>query len=225
MLLIDRLPSPRTECTRRPQLRPRSHTGYLGRVAVADEDARAAADEAAGEAWLRGDEDALQVAWHQFGTLVFTYCSRSLNDRERAADCTQETFVSAWRSRDRFDPAKGTLAAWLMGIARFKVLDAHRAAPRVPVPVADDHLEVEGSHAGFDGDRHGDDLADRLLVAHALEVLSPRARAVVELAFYSDLTQVDIAERLGLPLGTVKSDMRRALQRLRVHLEGGDDRD
>ncbi len=67
----------------------------------------------------------------------------------------------------------------------------------------------------------GDALADRLLVAHALDALSPRARQVVELAFYSDLTQTEIAARLDLPLGTVKSDMRRALQRLRTHLEGG----
>jgi RNA polymerase sigma factor (sigma-70 family) len=200
--------------------RPSRPAGYRGTVTLAGEDARDAADTAAADAWLRGDEDALKVAWDQLGGLVFSYCCKSLSDRERAADCTQETFVSAWRSRSRFDPAKGTLAAWLLGIARYRVLDSHRSAQRVPVPVEEPQLDREEAV----DESHGDRLADQLLVAHALETLSPRARAVVELAFYSDLTQVEIAERLGLPLGTVKSDMRRALQRLRGHLEGGDDR-
>ena len=71
------------------------------------------------------------------------------------------------------------------------------------------------------GDPYDEQLADRLLIAHALEALSPRARSVVELAFYSDLTQTEIAATTGLPLGTVKSDLRRGLQRLRSHLEGG----
>jgi RNA polymerase sigma-70 factor (ECF subfamily) len=184
-------------------------------VAVGDDETRDAADRAVEVAWCRGDEAALQLAWEQFGTLIFTYCSRSIRDRELAADCTQETFLSAWRSRTTFDPQRGTLAGWLIGIARFKVLDAHRAAPKVPIPVSDEHL---GAEPAVD-DPGPDVLSDRMLVAHALETLSPRARSVVELAFYSDLTQTQIAERLALPLGTVKSDMRRALQRLRAHLE------
>jgi RNA polymerase sigma factor (sigma-70 family) len=195
-------------------------SGYRGAVAAPGDDERSAADAAVAAAWSRGDDAALHLAWKQFGTLVFTYCVRAVGDRERAADCTQETFVSAWRSRERYDAAKGTLAGWLMGIARYKVLDAHRATARTPVPVEDEQLETSTSAGGNDPDR----LADRLLVAHALESLSPRARSVVELAFYSDLTQTEIAERLSVPLGTVKSDMRRALVRLRGQLEGGDDR-
>src|SRR5690606_23907780 len=105
-----------------------------GRVVAADDESRAAADQRVADAWLAGDPAAPKLAWDQFGTLVFTYCARSLRDRGAAADCTQETFLAAWRSRDRFDPSKGTFAGWLMGIARFKVLDAHRAAPRVPTP-------------------------------------------------------------------------------------------
>jgi RNA polymerase sigma-70 factor (ECF subfamily) len=150
---------------------------------------------------------------------VHSYCARSLGDRERAADCTQETFVSAWRARDRFDPTRGTLAGWLLGIARYRVLDIHRAAPRVPTPVED------VSTAPVAADPPQDQLADRLLVAHALESLPPVARQVVELAFYSELSQSEIADRLELPLGTVKSHMRRALLRLRTHLEAGDPRE
>jgi RNA polymerase sigma-70 factor (ECF subfamily) len=182
-----------------------------------DEGLRPAADVAVEQAWALGDESALRRAWEQFGTLVFTYCSRALGDREAAADCTQETFVSAWRSRERFDPDRGTFPAWLLAIARYRTLDAFRTGARVPTPGLADG-EVERAEPGPGPD---DGLADRLLVAHALQSLSPRARQVVELAFWSDLTQVDIAAKLGLPLGTVKSDMRRALLRLRTHLEPG----
>ncbi len=180
---------------------------------------RDVADDAIAERWAAGDDAALRLAYEQFGTLIFTFCSRALVDRGVAADCTQETFLSAWRSRDSYDLARGSLAGWLMGIARFKVLDAYRAAPRIPVP----HDDRSTSDEPTNEDRYDDRLADRLLVAHALEALSPRARRVVELAFYSELTQTEIAETTGLPLGTVKSDLRRGLQRLRSHLEGGEE--
>jgi RNA polymerase sigma-70 factor (ECF subfamily) len=202
-----------------PLARPTRASRYGDRVVAEDDHGtRAAADAGVERAWVAGDEAALRLAWEQFGSLVFTYCSRALNDRGQAADSVQETFVSAWRSRDRFDPTKGTMAAWLLGIARYRVLDAYRAAPRVPTPgIGDDAFDrPDPAPSGQDT------LGDRLLVAHALDTLSPRAREVVELAFYSDLTQTEIAARLDLPLGTVKSDMRRALQRLRTHIEGGE---
>lgn len=193
--------------------RPRYGVG----VVSGSEGEWSAADAAVEQAWIAGGDDALRAAWDQFGSLVYTYCRRSLTDADSAADCAQETFVSAWRSRDRFDPSKGTLAAWLMGIARYRVLDAYRAAPRIPTPVDEDRTEV-----AEDAPPTQDVLADRMLLAHALETLPERARRVVELAFYGDLTQQEIASRLDLPLGTVKSDMRRALLRLRTHLEGGE---
>jgi RNA polymerase sigma-70 factor (ECF subfamily) len=195
----------------------RRHANLRYREVVRAEPAsREAADDAVAARWVAGDDAALRLAYEQFGTLIFTFCSRALVDRGAAADCTQETFLGAWRARDRYDPDRGSLAGWLMGIARFKVLDAYRAAPRVPVP----RDEPAGDEPTA-GDPHDEQLADRLLIAHALEALAPRARRVVELAFYSDLTQTEIAETTGLPLGTVKSDLRRGLQRLRSHLEGG----
>lgn len=189
---------------------------YGGPVSPDDVADRPSADIAAEAAWSAGVDTALRQAYDQFGSLVFTYCQRALRDRGAAADCAQETFVSAWRSRDRFDPSKGSLAAWLLGIARYRVLDAYRSASKTPTPNAPDTL---ADPPGDDDARH---VADRLLVAHALDRLPDRARLVVELAFYSDLSQREIAEHLDLPLGTVKSDMRRALHRLRAHLEGGE---
>lgn len=192
------------------------------RVVVVAEGEGASADDAATESWVRGDDDALRLAYDAFGTLVFTYCVRSLGDRDRAADCTQEVFVSAWRSRTRFDPAKGALAGWLLGIAKFRIVDAQRSTARAPMPVPDEDL-VPGAARSAAVDPEADALAEKLLLARAMESLPERARQVVELAFYSDLTQQEIAERLDVPLGTVKSDVRRALLRLRGVLEGGVD--
>ncbi|HWC66581.1 MAG TPA: sigma-70 family RNA polymerase sigma factor [Acidimicrobiales bacterium] len=173
-------------------------------------------DAALAAAWFAGSEAALRQAWVRYGTLVHTFCVRSLADRELAADCTQETFISAWRSRQRFDPERGSLGAWLLGIARYRVLDAYRAQTRTPTPeaAADENAVDESDTEGL--------LVERLLVADALEALAERPRQVVELAFYSGLSQSEIAATLALPLGTVKSDMRRALHRLRHVLEGGD---
>ena len=88
------------------------------------------------------------------------------------------------------------------------------------------HRRARGERVDTDGggvvDREPAELVDRLLVADALVTLAPRPREVLELAFYSGLSQREIADRLGVPLGTVKSDMRRALLRLRHELAGGD---
>jgi len=178
---------------------------------------RDAADDAVAVRWVAGDPEALRLAYDQFGTLVFTYCARSLVDRDAAADCAQETFVSAWRSRDGFDPARGRLSAWLLGIARYRVLDAYRRSARTPLPSGE--LPPPQFPPGT-GVASEDQLADRLLIARALESLQPRVREVVELAFYSDLTQTAIAAQTGIPLGTVKSDLRRGLARLRSELRG-----
>lgn len=201
---------------RPPELSVCCGDGYRVAVTGEDLDTRDHRDAQVTAAWVAGHEAALRLAWDQFGTLVYTYCFRSLGDRDLAADCAQEAFVGAWRSRARFDPAQGSLAGWLMGIARFKVIDVHRASSRVPQPVADTPEAVDHTV-----EAQAERLGDRLLLAHALTELPERARQVIELAFYSDLTQTEIAERLGLPLGTVKSDMRRGLHRMRAHLEGG----
>ena len=192
----------------------RPNAGYRDRVAAPDgED-----DAALARAWAAGDDGATRRVWDRYGTLVHTFCVRSLSDRDLAADCVQETFVSAWRSRERFDPALGSLPGWLLGIARHRVHDAYRSQARTPQPHRD---ETDAEH-GPAVDTEPADLVERLLVADALATLAARPRQVLELAFYTGLSQTAIAERLQVPLGTVKSDMRRALLRLRGVLEGGD---
>lgn len=174
---------------------------------VSDLDQRFAADE----------PGALRLAYDAHGAVVFSFCRRALG-ADQAADVTQEVFVTAWKVRSRFDPAKGTLRSWLFGIARFKVLGALRGRPPLHA-VPTDGLEREPAAAATtDVDR----LADKLVLADALAGLSERVREVLHLAYVEDLTHAQIAERTRLPLGTVKSDLRRALARLRLELEASD---
>ncbi len=165
-----------------------------------------------------GDESSFRLVYDRCADMVHTYCRRSLGPH-RAADVTQEVFLAAWRSRERYRPEAGSLAGWIMGIARFKVIDQLRAEYRSPRPVDTDGEAPEGSVDGPDPVAMG----ERMLVAEALSSLPERAQHIVRLAFYEDLTHAQIVERTGHPLGTVKSDIRRGLERMRRHLEGFDD--
>lgn len=166
-------------------------------------------------AFVRGEESALRAAYDAHGSAVYSYCRRSLGD-DRAGDVTQEVFLSAWRARERFDPAKGSLGAWLMGITKNRLIDNVRAEKRHSDRRSDREpgetpVESEVEHVG-----------ERMLVVEALKRLPERQRTVVELAFFEDLTHQQIAERTALPLGTVKSDIRRSLARIREELESAD---
>ena len=164
------------------------------------------------KAYARGDDDALRSAYLQYGSLVYTFCRRTL-DESRAKDVTQEVFISAWRSRARFEPAKGSLAGWLIAITKNRIIDNVRAEQRHSTRrSADDPAEVPV-------DSHVEQLGDRLLIAEALRRLSDRARQVITMHYFEDLTHRQIAEHLSLPLGTVKSDLRRGLSKIRHHLE------
>lgn len=167
-----------------------------------------------------GDDDVLRVAYDEHATLVYNLCRRSVGDAH-AADVSQEVWVAAWRSRRRYQAERGSLAGWLVGIARFKSLDHLRRSGRLSR--ADAALDgLDGPEPAPSSSVEIDALAERLLIGAALEQLEARPRSVLELAFYSELTHQEIASRTGLPLGTVKSDIRRGLDKLRRHLEGFD---
>lgn len=171
-------------------------------------------------ALVAGDDTALEEAYERWGSLVFTYCARSLGDRALAADVTQETFVAAWRSCGRFDARRGTVPGWLLGIARHKVGDARRQLRRTPPVATIDAADAEDVTDRPASSAAEDRLAERLLVAAALDELADRPRRVLESTFFEQRTQSEVAAHLGLPLGTVKSDLRRGLALLRAHLHG-----
>lgn len=156
----------------------------------------------------------VQEVYEAHGRLVYSICRRTL-DAEAAKDVTQDVFVSAWRGRDQFDPAKGALGAWLVGITKRRIIDHVRSERRH----ADRRVD-EASDTPDTVDQTGvDQVTDRVVVIEALQALPDRTREIIELAYIHDLTHHDIAERTGVPLGTVKSDIRRGLLRIRQPME------
>lgn len=174
-------------------------------------------DREIAERFRSGDERALEAVYRRWSPIVFTFALRSLGDRGDAEDVTQKTFVSAWTSRASYDPQKARLSTWLITIARRRIADTHEARARVRA------LQEELERVANPGELVGQDidLADRLMLADELDRLEPDAKQVVKLAFYDDLTHDQIAHRLQMPLGTVKSHIRRSLSRMRVRLEVG----
>lgn len=161
---------------------------------------------AAGRAGMREVYDA-------HGSLVYSLCRRSL-DAEAAKDVTQEVFLSAWRGRDQFDPSRGALGAWMVGITKRRIIDHLRSERRHADRRADEDAATPVEHP-----THVDGLADRMLVAEGLRQLPADTRRLVEMAFVEGLTHHEIAERTGIPLGTIKSSIRRGLLRVKAHLE------
>jgi RNA polymerase sigma factor (sigma-70 family) len=142
---------------------------------------------------------------------VLYLAQRMLGNRADAEDVLQLTFVAAWTGRDAFDPQRGTMAGWLLGIARRKAVDRLRSAAR-DGRVTD---SVRAQLAPPDNRENPERIVDRLVVADELGRLPEEQRRALELAFFDDLTHPQIAAVTGLPLGTVKSHLRRGMDRLR----------
>jgi RNA polymerase sigma-70 factor (ECF subfamily) len=154
-----------------------------------------------------GEQGAIEEIYAALGPMVLGYLRRFVS-RDDAEDVLQRVFYELWRNSDRFDPER-SLEAWVLGIARKRAIDHLRRNRHEVVPI-----EELRDIAGDDGR----DLAERFAraneVRRALERLSPEQREVLTLAYFADHTQSEIAERLGLPLGTVKARMFRGLRRL-----------
>ncbi|MFJ8758130.1 RNA polymerase sigma factor [Streptomyces cyaneofuscatus] len=169
--------------------------------------------------FVRGDEDSFTLVYRRWGALVYSLAARSLGDAREAEDVAQQTFLAAWRGRHGYHAVRGPLPGWLVGIARRKIADAHAARSR-RTELAAAHAAREG--AGVPGTAERPEAAlDRVLVTQELRKLPPVQRQILRLAYFDDLTHVQIAERTGLPLGTVKSHARRAILRIRRSVAEG----
>jgi RNA polymerase sigma-70 factor (ECF subfamily) len=164
------------------------------------------------------DEVAFAAVYRRWAPLVHTLATRSLGDPHEADDVTQQVFLGAWRGQAGFHPERGPLGAWLVGITRRKIVDALAARTR-RLALADSLAHTDDV---LDRDEPAaEDVLDRVLLVNELSCLPWHQRHVLCLAFYEDLTQAQIAERTGMPLGTVKSHVRRGLHRLRRAIEQG----
>ncbi|WP_405656106.1 sigma-70 family RNA polymerase sigma factor [Streptomyces sp. RK9] len=179
------------------------------------EDAREIEEIVAG--FVQGDERSFALLYRRYGSLVYTLAVRSLGDVREAEDVTQQVFLAAWRGRGGYRPERGTISAWLVGVTRRKIADSLSARTRRTELCSAVGLADRETREATSG--HTEAALDRVLVAEALARLTPVQREILGLAFYGDLTQAQIAERTGLPLGTVKSHTRRGLHSLRRSLE------
>ncbi|MDZ4045386.1 MAG: sigma-70 family RNA polymerase sigma factor [Rhodoglobus sp.] len=172
-------------------------------------------DEAIARAFALGEDRALEDAYRRWSALVYTLAVRSLGDIADAEDVTQKTFVAAWIGRSRFDADRAKLSTWLVAITKNKIADTLEARARIRRL----HEQLNALTAPSDWVQEPVDLAETLLVADEIAQLEPDAQRVIQLAFYDDLTHNEISARLGIPLGTVKSHIRRSLGRMRTRLE------
>lgn len=186
---------------------------------------------------VEGSQAALGELYDRYVDAVFAAASRLTADRQVAEEVVQETFLALWNRAELFDPAVGSLAAWLHTIARNRTVDRLRAAGRRPtlVPLSSatggdeqdgaalDRLVAAGTviggagiGAGPEGELAATEL--RAVLRDALAELPDDERTAIVLAYSEDLSQSEIAMRTGWPLGTVKTRTRRALLRLRMAL-------
>jgi RNA polymerase sigma-70 factor (ECF subfamily) len=160
------------------------------------------------------DREAFDVLYRRYIRSIFGLALQRLRDRERAEDATQEMFAAVWRSASSYRPERGPAAPWLYAIARNAIVDRLRSRAETPMEppdvVSDDPGPADRAEQSYVSWR----------VHRALEVLPEREREVLELAYWSGLSQSEVASFLDIPLGTVKTRTRSALARLADVLEG-----
>src|SRR5436190_957734 len=202
--------------------------GYTGRhdwpldttVAVMLEaaDATHLADETLAERLPAGDVGALECLYERHARAIFSMALKLLADREAAEEVVQETFLKLWQRPEAYSPGRGRLIAWLLGVAHHRSVDRLRrrrleqrygASQQAVEPVVSDRDPVDDVLASLQGEA----------VARALQALPTAQRIAVELAYLRGMTQVEIAAQLGEPLGTIKTRLRLAMQKLRGSLE------
>jgi RNA polymerase sigma factor (sigma-70 family) len=168
-----------------------------------------------------GSERALAELYDRFGAVAYGVALRILRDPALAQDAVQDAFLAAWRTAAAFDPRRGNASTWLLTLVHRRAVDLVRREERRRADVLDESTPVA---SGDSTDEAAEVRAERRAVQAALQQLPRDQREALELAYYGGLTQSQLADRLGIPLGTVKSRVFAALAALRDLLgndEGG----
>jgi RNA polymerase sigma-70 factor (ECF subfamily) len=173
-------------------------------------------DEAVVRAIAGGDQESLRLLNARYGNALAAVAERVLGDRADAEEVAADVLWQAWRQAAVFDRSRGSVGAWLMMLVRSRAIDRLRARAARANLRDDPAAFAETPDATFEINN----AQRRHVVQAAIATLHDNERAMLELAYYSDLSQSAIAERTGLPLGTVKSRIRSALIKLREGLKG-----
>ncbi|WP_233489521.1 RNA polymerase sigma factor [Blastococcus sp. TF02-09] len=176
-------------------------------------------DAEIGRRFAAGEEQALAWAYERWGGQLHGMAVRAFGPGPDAEDVTQQVFIAAWTGRARFRPDDSPLPAWLVGICRHKIADAWARRDKQRREAEAALTEAQARPGGPVTAGVDTAATDRVLLLDELDHLGQPQRGIIELAFFEDLTHAQIAERTGLPLGTIKSHIRRTLERLRARLE------
>jgi RNA polymerase sigma-70 factor (ECF subfamily) len=167
-------------------------------------------------AMAAGDSEALHSLSARYGRMLSALARRFLSDESDAEEVVADVLWQAWRDAKTFDAARGSVSVWLVTLARSRAIDRLRAnRARKPPPGEQPALEPVRDPAV---ELH--QVQRARLVRTALAGLDSNERAALQLAYFSDLSQSEVAEKLGIPLGTVKTRMRSAMMKLRETLSG-----
>ena len=161
-----------------------------------------------------GDESAMGVLYDRYAPVVYSVALRVLGDTGAAEDVLQEVFLQLWRNPHSFDSSRGSMAAWLAVIARHRAVDVLRKRR----PATDLSEVVVAVDADLEGAAERHQALEK--VRKALGGMAAEQRSALEMAFFEGLTHLEIAERTGTPLGTVKTRIRAGLLALRKALAG-----
>ncbi|HET7443460.1 MAG TPA: sigma-70 family RNA polymerase sigma factor [Solirubrobacterales bacterium] len=192
-------------------------------MAVKREKAERLADEELMPLIGAKDPEAFAVFYDRHGGVAYSLAYRIVGDPGAAEDVTQEAFISVWRSGARFDRARGSVRSWMLSIVRNRAIDSLRAGAgsKAPKLTFDDDAVLE--------QRPAEELTEEEAMRHetadevrgALGQLPGDQSKVIELAYYGGFSQTEIAEMLGVPLGTVKGRMRLGMEKIRGEIAEG----
>lgn len=168
----------------------------------------------------QGDERAIATLYDRYAQVLYAVAFRIVRQRADADEVVLEALAQAWREAPRFESVRGSVAAWLTMMTRSRALDQVRARDRrariTDTAAQEDPATAPAMGVWPDRPSDGVEAGERQVrVREALDQLSPPQREAIELAYYEGLSQSEIAERLQQPLGTIKTRMRLAMQRLR----------
>jgi RNA polymerase sigma-70 factor (ECF subfamily) len=173
---------------------------------------------------------AFEALYDRYGDLVYSVSLRIVGDTYVAEDVTQDVFLRVWRRPDQFDLSRGKFVTWLLSVARNRSIDQRRSQSRrlrhEALPATEEDEDVLPSEDARDDPALATVLSEeRAAVREALAVLPPEQKLAIQLAYFGGMTQQEIANTLGQPLGTVKTRMRLGMQKMRHALERGRVRD